>query len=209
MKIRCPYCAESFDLEAYLKDRVMVEVIKMLPDFGPHARLAWEYAELFRLGPPLNAKKLARVLGEVREFFHGGGFDYQKKRYDISRDGLAAALRTVCNARIKGGLTNHNYLKKCAIPIAEEEAERRSRENERRIREAERGLRNEVRPGVEGNPAAAGGAGNLGPLIRSFVAGLEGGPGAQAERFDPTDRDAEAARALDRARGVMRPEREP
>lgn len=137
MKASCPSCGEKFDLEAYLKDRVMIDVIRMLPDFGPHARLAWEYAELFRLGPPLNARKLARVLGEVREFFHGGAFEYQKKRYEISRDGLAAAIRTVCNGQIKGALSNHNYLKKVAIGIADAEAKRRSIDDEKNLRERE------------------------------------------------------------------------
>lgn len=146
MKISCPYCNGSFDLEDYLKDSVMVQVIKMLPEFGPHARLAWEYAELFGIGPPLNARKLCRVLGEVREMFNGQGFDFQKRRYEISRDGLAAALRTVCNQLGTGRpggspLQNHNYLKKCAIQISEEEAGKRSREEERKRRAEEERLK--------------------------------------------------------------------
>ena len=144
MKISCPYCNETFDLEAYLKDSVMIQVIRMLPDFGPHARLAWEYAELFRIGPPLNARKLYRVLAEVREMFVGQGFDFQKRRYEISREGLATALRATCNgvgATGRSPLQNHNYLKKCAIQIAGEEAGKKSREAERKMREEEEKLR--------------------------------------------------------------------
>ena len=146
MKISCPYCNETFDLEAYLKDSVMIQVIKMLPDFGPHRRLVWEYAELFRIGPPLNARKLYRVLAEVREMFVGQGFDFQKRRYEISREGLAAALRTVCNQMGSGRpggspLQNHNYLKKCAIQISEEEAAKKSTEEERKRRGEEEKLR--------------------------------------------------------------------
>lgn len=144
MKIRCPYCEGGIDLEAYLKDSVMIQVIKMLPDFGPHGRLAWEYAELFRIGPPLNARKLYRVLAEVREIFNGQGFDFQKRRYEISREGLAAALRATCNgvgATGRAPLQNHNYLKKCAIQIAEEEAGKKSREEERKRRGEEERLK--------------------------------------------------------------------
>jgi len=146
LKISCPYCNETFDLEAYLKDSVMIQVIKMLPDFGPHGRLVWEYAELFRIGPPLNARKLYRVLAEVREMFVGQGFDFQKRRYEISREGLATALRTVCNQMGSGRpggspLQNHNYLKKCAIQISEEEAAKKSTEEEWKRRGEEEKLR--------------------------------------------------------------------
>lgn len=141
MKISCPYCNETFDLEAYLKDSVMIQVIKMLPDFGPHGRLVWEYAELFRIGPPLNARKLYRVLAEVREMFVGQGFDFQKRRYEISREGIAQALRIVCYAHIKSPLAGQNYLKKVMIPIAEEEAGKKSREEEKKRRGEEEKLK--------------------------------------------------------------------
>lgn len=216
MKITCPYCRESFGLEAYLKDVVMVQVIRMLPEFGQHSRLVWEYAELFRIGPPLNARKLHRVMSDVLAMFKAGGFEFQRRRYEISRDGLAAVLRTVCNQLGSGRpggspLQNHNYLKKCAIGIAELEGREKGKENERKGRIQESGLRTQVRPGVEGDPAGGRRAGNLGPLISSFVKNLEEGrpQGAAAHEYDPTDRDAEADRAVDRARGVMRPEREP
>jgi hypothetical protein len=141
LKISCPYCNETFDLEAYLKDSVMIQVIKMLPDFGPHGRLVWEYAELFRIGPPLNARKLYRVLAEVREMFVGQGFDFQKRRYEISREGIAQALRIVCYAHIKSPLAGQNYLKKVMIPIAEEEAGKKSREEEKKRRGEEEKLK--------------------------------------------------------------------
>jgi hypothetical protein len=211
LKIICPYCREGFELEAYLKDSIMVQVIRMLPEFGGHGRVVWEYCELFRVGPPLNARKLHRVMSDVLAMFKAGGFEFQRRRYEISRDGVARALQTVCNANLKGELNSHNYLKKCAIAIAEEEAERRSKEYERKGRIRESGIKNEVRPGVEGDPAGVGRTGNLGPLIKSFVQGLEGGrpEGAAAHEYDPTDARIEADRAVDRSRGVMRPEREP
>ncbi len=155
-----------------MKDAVILQAFKMLPDFGPHARLAWEYAELFRLGPPFNARKLVRVLGEVREFFHGGAFEYQKRKYEISRDGLAAAIRVVCNAQIKGGLQNHNYLKKCAIRIAEEESAERSK-----IEEGKR--RKEEKAKMEPQPSTASGQGisqiqNVPEKVKDLLKGIGG-----------------------------------
>ena len=146
MKVRCPYCEAEFDLEAYLKDSIMVQVIRMLPDFGPHSRLAWEYAELFGIRPPLNARKLYRVLAEVREIFIAQAFDFQKRRYEISREGLVQAMRTVCNQLRSGRpggspLQNHNYLKKVAIGIAEGESTERSRQEEKNLRTKEKSLK--------------------------------------------------------------------
>lgn len=153
-----------------MKDAVMIQVIRMLPDFGPHGRLAWEYAELFNISPPLNARKLYRILSEVREFFAGGGFVFRQKRYEISRDGLAAAMRTVCNAlgeRKTAPLQNHNYLKKVAVGVAEEEAAKRSKENERNLRERERGLKS----GNRAEDGVAGGAG-MPEFVKDFIRGF-------------------------------------
>jgi hypothetical protein len=147
MKITCPYCTGKIELEAVLKDTIMVQVIKMLPDFGAHGRLAWEYAELFGISPPLNARKLHRILSEVLEFFKGGGFVFQQKKYEISRNGLAAAIRTVCNAQLKSPITGHNYLKRVMIDISEKEREGRLKDDERKLRDRESDAQN--RPGGE------------------------------------------------------------
>ena len=137
MKIVCPDCGKKFELEEYLKDSVLVQVIKLLPEFGMHGRLAWEYCELFGIGPPLKARKLHRLLSEVGPIFKSGEFDFQKKRYQISVTGLVQGLKTVCNGHLKGYLTTHNYLKKILVGIAEEEGQRRSKDEERKFRERE------------------------------------------------------------------------
>lgn len=213
MKVVCPYCREGFHLEDYLKDSIMVQVIRMLPEFGQHSRLVWEYAELFGISPPLNARKLHRVMSEVLEIFKAGGFEFQRRRYEISRDGLAAALRTTCNALGARGsvpLQNHNYLKKVAIGIAEDESKGRSKENEKELRIKEQGSRSKVRNGVEGDQGKkSAGMWNAGAAIKDYVKNLEGNPASEGREYDPTDRDAESDRAVDRARGVMRPWREP
>ena len=147
MKITCPYCTAKIELEEVLRDTIILQAFKMLPEFGPYGRLVFEYAELFRIGPPFNARKLVRILTEVKEFFQGH-FEFQKRRYEISRDGLAVALRTVCNAQIKSGLQNHNYLKKVAIAIAEEEGAKRSRGDERKLRERESGAQDRAGGGL-------------------------------------------------------------
>lgn len=141
MKITCPYCGEGFELESYLNDSVLLQAIRMLPEFGAYGRLVFEYCELFKIGPPLKARKFLRLLIEIREIFKSGGFDFQRRRYEISPAGIAQAMRTVCDAQIKGPLAGHNYLKKVMIPIAEAESERRSKEDERRLREREQSMR--------------------------------------------------------------------
>ena len=161
MKITCPYCTAKIELEAVLKDTIILQAFKMLPEFGMHARLVFEYAELFRIGPPFNARKLVRILTEVKEFSQGH-FDFQKRRYEISRDGLATALRTVCNAQLKSPITGHNYLKRVMIDISEKEKEGRSKDDERKLRDRESDAKNRLGGGlgrwsVEDIPGKVGG----------------------------------------------------
>jgi len=137
MNIRCPACGESFKLEDYLKDQALVQAIKMLPEFGQHGRLIFEYCELFRVGSPLKSRKLLRLLQEILEMWKARRFSYHKRTYEISQEGLLQAMHTVCNQQMRTPLSNHNYLKKVALGIAEEESKERSKEDERKFRERE------------------------------------------------------------------------
>jgi hypothetical protein len=141
MKISCPDCGRKFDLEEYLKDQNLLKAFKMLEDFAPHGRLIFEYCEKFRIGPPFNARKFLRLLGEIMEIWRPGRFAYQKKTYEISREGLAGAMRTACNQQFKSPLSNHNYLKKVAIGIAEEERVERGKAQEKELRAREKRTR--------------------------------------------------------------------
>ena len=156
-----------------MKDKTIMKAIVLLPDFVPHAKLVWEYAEKFRIGPPFNAHKLVRILNEVHSFWKDGAFDYQKRRYEISRDGMAEAVRTVCNAQIKGALTNHNYLKKIMIDIAEKERGGRLKNDERKLRNRESGTKDRSGGGL-GRWSVEDIPGKIGGILRQ----IDGQPAA-------------------------------
>lgn len=157
-----------------------MQAIKTLPEFVPHQRLVWEYAELFRIGPPLNARKLLRIIDEIREVWTAGRFIFHKRTYEITKDGLAAAMRTVCNHQFKGPLSNHNYLKKVAIEIAENEAKERRNDEEKKSRaEHEDRGRGKSATGMEAASDVPG-------KVRELLAKI-GAPGAPAPLAETKD----------------------
>lgn len=141
MKLKYPHCRFPYDLREAGKDEALTEIIRMQPDFGPHAALIFEYAELFDTTRPIKAAKLLRIFKELREIYSGGRFTYHKRAYRISKKGFAEGLKMLCNKRFTEPLTNHNYLKKVLITIADKEAAGREKaliEKEKRLRAGER-----------------------------------------------------------------------
>jgi len=118
------------------------EIIRLLPVFGSHARLAFEYVELFGVLPlRMKGKKILRLLQDVALLLRTGSFRYQRREYHISEPGIWEALRIVCNKHFEQPLENHNYLKKVMIGISERErkeardaAEREQKQREERLR---------------------------------------------------------------------------
>lgn len=136
MKLKCPKCLYEYDPRAATKDQAMLQVIQMQPEFAQHSKLVFEYAELFDTIRPVKAAKLLRILTEVLDIWKAGQFVFQKRFYRISKEGMAQALKTVCNKNLVS-LDNHNYLKKVMVTVAEEEAvklEKALKEKEARIR---------------------------------------------------------------------------
>lgn len=136
MKLKCPKCLYEYDPREATKDQAMLQVIMMQPEFAPHHKLVFEYAELFGATRPVKAAKLLRILTEVLDIWKAGQFVFQKRLYRISKEGMAQALKTVCNKNLVS-LDNHNYLKKVMVTVAEEEAvrlEKALKEKEARIR---------------------------------------------------------------------------
>ncbi len=152
MKLKCPQCGFEYGWLDGVRDADLLDIIRMQADFAPHSRLVFEYAELFGATRPIKAAKLLRVLTEVREIWTSGSFAFQKTRYAISREGMAEALKTVCNKRLSG-LDNHNYLKKVMVSVAEAELQKRAAEAERALKEKESRLR--YRPGAPSGPEDA------------------------------------------------------
>ncbi len=134
----CPKCRYQCDYEDIDMDADLLAIIKILPTFGKHHRLAWAYCELFGITPlKTKRKKLRLLLEEVQLFFQGEEFAYQKKRYRISQDGIAAALNVAAKKNFAEPLDSHNYLKKIMITIAEREGKGAGIEAEKGLRKRE------------------------------------------------------------------------
>lgn len=146
MNLRCPKCLHEYDYRQATKDKAVVQMLGMMPEFAPHSGLVLEYLELFETTRPLKPAKLLRIMTEMRDIWTAGQFAFQKRVFEISRQGFAQALKTVCNKRFDVALENHNYLKKVMISVAEQEAQKRSVDAERALREKEARLRASTRP---------------------------------------------------------------
>lgn len=146
MNLKCPKCTYEFDFRQATKDQATLQIIRIYPEFVPYNKLVFEYAELFETTKPVKPLKLLRILSEVLEMWKSGRFAFQKRVYEISKEGMAQALKTVCNKSFSTPLENHNYLKKVMLTIAEEEAKKKSAAAEKALLEKEAMLRGRGKP---------------------------------------------------------------
>jgi len=136
--MRCPYCNKEFDPREAIVEAEWRGIIGLIPKFGPYAKLAMEYCELFGVSPlRIKSRKLLRLLEEMASLFRNESFKFYKRQYRISRAGIAEALKIVCNKHFETPLENHNYLKKVMIGIAEREAKEQSIQREKELRRKE------------------------------------------------------------------------
>jgi len=141
MKFKCPYCRRECDFQDVQADSDMAAVFQMIPGFGRHFTLVWAYIQLFSMTPlRMKSKKLRLLVGEMRNLFEEERFSYQKKLYRISNEGAAQALDIMVHRHFEDALTNHNYLKKVMVSIAEEEARKVGAQAERDLRKKEERL---------------------------------------------------------------------
>ena len=109
----------------------------VVPVFGPHARLVFEYVEKFGTNPiRMKSRKILRLMSEVSKLFSSGRFSYRKRAYSISQKGAPASLSVVNNKHFESPLENHNYLKKVMIQVAERELKEK-RDGDLRKRESQ------------------------------------------------------------------------
>ncbi len=146
MKVKCPKCRQEYDLKATIREEDLFAILQMRDVFVPNSALVFEYADLFDTVRPIKAAKLLRLLTELKVVWKSGEFNHGKRRFKISRDGMAQALRTVCNRTFSEPLTNHNYLKKVMVSISEKEEEARSIQDEKALKKKEGKLRSGRRP---------------------------------------------------------------
>lgn len=122
-------------------DNDLHAIIKLMPAFGQHTHVAMGYCYLFGVSPlRLKAKKLRVLLEELRRLFETESFIYERRRYAISRAGIAEALDVMVKRNFSSTLTNHNYLKQVMMGIAEKEAHRASVEAEKVLKKKEEKL---------------------------------------------------------------------
>lgn len=151
MKCRCPHCRLDFELEHVLADNDIVAAIKLVSSFGRHSNLVWAYLELFGTGPIfLKRKKVRVLLEEMKILYDAESFSFERKRYNISKIGIAEALNIVVHRNFTSRLANHNYLKQVMIGIAEKEENVKSKQDEKSLRQKEAGLRSGIRPEEKG-----------------------------------------------------------
>ena len=156
MKVHCPKCGEEYSFTEVCKDRDLLAAMTLLPEFMPHSKLVLEYVALFGAVRPIKAAKLLRLLRELHDVWKSGRFGFNHIVHTISRDGMGQAFKTVCN-QVKSPLTNHNYLKKVMVTLAEEEARKRSARAEAELKEKEIRLRGRGGGRQEGDmPTRAG-----------------------------------------------------
>ena len=118
-------------------------IFDLLPKFGSqaNARLVFAYCQLFGISPlKKHTKKLRILLEEMARLFDGEQFTYRKKTWRISRRGIADALGEMVHRTFPDNLTNHNYLKKIMVGIAEEEVRAQGRKAEEDLKDGEEKL---------------------------------------------------------------------
>ena len=119
----------------------LVAIIKMQPIFGKHAYLVWAYLELFNITPmKAKTKKIRVILEEMKTLFQAEAFNFQKKSYRISLNGIAEALNNIVHRHFDMPLKSHGYLKSIMVTIAEKEERESGKQSERDLRKKEAGL---------------------------------------------------------------------
>jgi len=140
--MRCPICGEQFDPAAARMDSEWRDIIELLPSFGGHGNLVFEYVEKFGVNPlRIKSKKILRLLMEIARLLRTGNFTHQRREYSASSAVVIEALKVVNNKHFSAPLENHNYLKKVMISLAEEVKKEESKKAERELRRREDRLR--------------------------------------------------------------------
>ena len=136
--IRCPKCSYKFDYrEAVICDDWR-GIIILLPVFGQHGKLVFEYVEKFGIKPlAIKSSKVLRLLRQMGKLFETESFMWKSDTKSISKSGIVEALEIVVNKNFDVPLENHNYLKKVMVGISEREGKAQSVRREKELRKRE------------------------------------------------------------------------
>ena len=144
--ISCPKCAYKFDYREAAMDDDWYKILGLLPVFGTHGKLVFEYVEKFGIKPlSIKSSKVLRLLRQMGKLFESESFEWRKDNKSISKSGIVEGLEIVVNKHFDVPLENHNYLKKVMVGISEREGKEKSVRMEREMRKRETGKRKEER----------------------------------------------------------------
>ena len=114
-------------------------IITLLPVFGVHGKLVFEYVEKFGIKPlSIKSSKVLRLLRQMGKLFEFEAFEWRKGTKSLSKSGIVEALEIVVNKNFDVPLENHNYLKKVMVGISEREGKEKSVRAEREMRKREK-----------------------------------------------------------------------
>lgn len=137
-----------------MAEQEWVDVMQLLPVFGNHSRLAFEYVEKFAIHPmTIKVKKILRLLTDLAGLFKTGKFVINRLEYEVSQRGICEALTVVNNKNFDAPLENHNYLKKVLTSIAEKERTEARTKLDKDLRKREDDIR-QTTPACAANVAA-------------------------------------------------------
>jgi len=127
----------------------LLAIINLSCSFDRHAHVVMGYCYLFGVSPlKMKAKKLRLLLLELKRLFDAEAFTYDRRKYVISRAGIAEALDIMVKRSFTKPLNNHNYLKLVMVDIAEREYQDRSRQGEKELRKRENAVMAGNRPAL-------------------------------------------------------------
>jgi len=137
--ITCPKCSYKFDYREAVMDDDWKSIITLLPMFGTHGKLVFEYVEKFGIKPlATKSSKVLRLLRQMGKLFETESFEWRKCNKSLSKSGIVEALEIVVNKNFDVPLENHNYLKKVMVGISEREGKEKSVRAEREMRKREK-----------------------------------------------------------------------
>lgn len=150
--MRCPMCGKEFDVrEAVMSEAEVEWNMEVVPAFSnAHYSLVYEYVMLFDVYPfRKRFLTVLRLLKDLLKLYLKGKFEWKKRIYSISRDGVVEALKITCSRTFEPPLKNHNWLKTVMIGISEKELKNVRDQQDRALRKREAGIR---RPTTEPPP---------------------------------------------------------
>jgi hypothetical protein len=140
MKIKCPDCGSTIDIDRLREARDFREIIEIYKRLSAiEASLVGEYVDCFRISShaDMSPRKHLRILRETAILLEEGRFAYARRSYACDRSIVLEAIQKTVDTE-KRAFTNHNYLKAIIIGLLKKRSALEEREEEERRKDSER-----------------------------------------------------------------------